>query len=180
MSFSHFWPVNAGERRTKSRWRDSPTKDQKPNRPDEAQRIRDMGGFIIHGRIMGELAVSRAFGDIDFKVFDAAVRETQGGEHDTAGSGTAMLKGPLVSCTPEITTFDIREEDEFLVLGSDGLYDVFSDQEIVEYVRQNLMNGVDLQRAAEGLVDYAITTQGSRDNVTAILIALHDLSFLQG
>jgi serine/threonine protein phosphatase PrpC len=44
--------------------------DHKPNRSDEAKRIRDMGGFVIHGRIMGELAVSRAFGDAPFKQFE--------------------------------------------------------------------------------------------------------------
>jgi len=43
------------------------SQDHKPNREDEAQRIRDAGGFVINGRVMGELAVSRAFGDVDFK-----------------------------------------------------------------------------------------------------------------
>jgi serine/threonine protein phosphatase PrpC/pSer/pThr/pTyr-binding forkhead associated (FHA) protein len=41
--------------------------DHKPSRPDEAQRIRDAGGFVINNRVMGELAVSRAFGDCEFK-----------------------------------------------------------------------------------------------------------------
>lgn len=41
--------------------------DHKPSREDEAQRIRDAGGFVINNRVMGELAVSRAFGDADFK-----------------------------------------------------------------------------------------------------------------
>ena len=38
------------------------SEDQTPARADEAQRIRDAGGFVIHKRVMGELAVSRAFG----------------------------------------------------------------------------------------------------------------------
>lgn len=41
--------------------------DHKPAREDEAQRIRDAGGFVINNRVMGELAVSRAFGDCEFK-----------------------------------------------------------------------------------------------------------------
>jgi serine/threonine protein phosphatase PrpC len=43
------------------------SQDHKPSREDEAKRIKDSGGFVIQGRVMGELAVSRAFGDVDFK-----------------------------------------------------------------------------------------------------------------
>lgn len=43
------------------------TVDHKPSREDETKRIRDAGGFVINNRVMGELAVSRAFGDIEFK-----------------------------------------------------------------------------------------------------------------
>ena len=41
--------------------------DHKPTRPGEAKRIKDAGGYIIANRVMGELAVSRAFGDANFK-----------------------------------------------------------------------------------------------------------------
>jgi serine/threonine protein phosphatase PrpC len=43
------------------------TVDHKPSREDESKRIRDAGGFVINNRVMGELAVSRAFGDSEFK-----------------------------------------------------------------------------------------------------------------
>ena len=43
------------------------TVDHKPAREDETRRIRDAGGFVINNRVMGELAVSRAFGDCEFK-----------------------------------------------------------------------------------------------------------------
>lgn len=43
------------------------TQDHKPTREDESKRIREAGGFVINNRVMGELAVSRAFGDVDFK-----------------------------------------------------------------------------------------------------------------
>lgn len=42
--------------------------DHKPNRPDEMERIKQAGGMVIHKRVMGELAVSRAFGDRAFKM----------------------------------------------------------------------------------------------------------------
>ena len=49
------------------------SEDHAPSRPDEAERIRKAGGFVIHKRVMGELAVSRAFGDVEFKTGDAVM-----------------------------------------------------------------------------------------------------------
>jgi serine/threonine protein phosphatase PrpC len=43
------------------------SRDHKPGRDDEARRIKEAGGFIFQNRIMGELAVSRAFGDKELK-----------------------------------------------------------------------------------------------------------------
>ena len=41
--------------------------DHKPTRPDETARIVDAGGFVFMKRVMGQLAVSRAIGDTNFK-----------------------------------------------------------------------------------------------------------------
>lgn len=91
--------------------------DHKPSRTDEAQRIRDIGGFVIHGRIMGELAVSRAFGDQPFKSFDIpepAPKSTDTNksrnEYDSQElpvNPNDILKGPLVIATPEITVTEL-------------------------------------------------------------------------
>jgi serine/threonine protein phosphatase PrpC len=64
------------------------SEDHKPTREDEAKRIRDAGGFVINNRVMGELAVSRAFGDVDFKK-GLQVRVRQHSE---------LLRGPLLRC----------------------------------------------------------------------------------
>lgn len=39
------------------------SEDQKPSQPDEKARITKAGGFVMNGRVLGDLAVSRAFGD---------------------------------------------------------------------------------------------------------------------
>jgi len=39
----------------------------KPSFPEEKARIESAGGHVVFGRILGTLAVSRAFGDCDFK-----------------------------------------------------------------------------------------------------------------
>lgn len=41
--------------------------DHKAKRPDELDRIKRQGGYIVYGRVLGRLAISRAFGDFDCK-----------------------------------------------------------------------------------------------------------------
>jgi serine/threonine protein phosphatase PrpC len=82
------------------------TSDHKPNRPDEAARVRAAGGFILHKRVMGELAITRAFGDKSFKMGIKAMLEddteelAKGNENEQAKDLTA----PLVSAEPEIAS----------------------------------------------------------------------------
>ncbi|KAJ8556564.1 hypothetical protein ON010_g9400 [Phytophthora cinnamomi] len=133
--------------------------DHKPSRPDEAQRIRDTGGFVIHGRIMGELAVSRAFGDVPFKTFDLPEPPSEDADSDKPRSDydsqelpvnpNDILKGPLVIPTPEITITELTDDCEFVMLASDGLYDVLKDQEAVDFMRQKIVQLNDVQRAVE-------------------------------
>lgn len=75
-----------------------------PNRPDELDRIEKLGGFVVSihhkHRIMGELAVSRAFGDKYYK--------------------------PFVSSTPEVYTYKLdKNNHKYIILASDGLWNVF-------------------------------------------------------
>ncbi|KAH0663395.1 hypothetical protein KY290_029319 [Solanum tuberosum] len=77
--------------------------DQKPDRPDELNRIQEAGGRVIYWdgpRVSGVLAMSRAIGDNYLK--------------------------PYVICEPEVTVTDRTAEDDCLILASDGLWDVVS------------------------------------------------------
>ncbi|RXI04318.1 hypothetical protein DVH24_038592 [Malus domestica] len=79
--------------------------DHKPDRPDELNRIQEAGGRVIYWdgpRVLGVLAMSRAIGDNYLK--------------------------PYVSCVPEVTITDRTVEDECLILASDGLWDVVSNE----------------------------------------------------
>jgi len=87
--------------------------DHKPSRPDERSRIESLGGRIVHygtWRVQGVLAVTRAFGDRRLKQY--------------------------VSAEPEVRTWALGEEDEFIILASDGVWDVLSSQAAVDIVRQ--------------------------------------------
>ncbi|KAF5470507.1 hypothetical protein F2P56_011014 [Juglans regia] len=79
--------------------------DHKPDRPDELKRIEAAGGRVIYWdgpRVHGVLAMSRAIGDNYLK--------------------------PCVSCEPEVTITDRTAGDECLILASDGLWDVVSNE----------------------------------------------------
>ncbi|KAL8531142.1 hypothetical protein ACS0TY_007960 [Phlomoides rotata] len=79
--------------------------DHKPDRPDELNRIQAAGGRVIYwegARVLGVLAMSRAIGDNYLK--------------------------PYVSCEPEVTETERSVEDECLILASDGLWDVVSNE----------------------------------------------------
>lgn len=132
--------------------------DHKPDREDEAERIESAGGFVSFRRVLGRLAVSRAFGDEDYKI--------TGGEN---GRGK-----PLVIVDPEIRVEQLTPQDEFLFMACDGLFDVFSSQEAVDFMHQRLAsmpsNEQDPQRAVQDIVHEAIYERRSRDNVTAMLV----------
>jgi len=119
--------------------------DHKPNRTDERQRIENAGGVVMWSgtwRVGGVLAVSRAFGD-------------------------RLLKKYVVA-DPEIQEENITEDVEFLLLASDGLWDVVSNQDAVTMVK----DVQDAEEAAKRLTDEAYK-KGSADNITCVVIRFH-------
>jgi serine/threonine protein phosphatase PrpC len=104
----------------------------------------------------GVLAISRAFGDISFKY---------------EGPSSAYGTGP-VSCVPDIVSEVITPMTEFAIIASDGLFDVVSYQEAVNFVRKRLAKKVDLSVISKELTDEAIK-EGSIDNITVLLISFH-------
>lgn len=152
------------------------TSDHKPSRPDEAARVRAAGGFILHKRVMGELAITRAFGDKSFKLGIKAMLEDE--SEEVAGTNEAAeaakdLSAPLVSAEPEIASMILSHNDEFLLLACDGLFDVFRSQDAVALARQELIaHRGEPAEVARILSDQAIRVRRSRDNVSILLIVL--------
>jgi serine/threonine protein phosphatase PrpC len=126
------------------------TKDHKPHWPEEAERISKMGGKIYHDGYdwrIGDLSVSRAFGDIDNK--------------------------PYISSVPDIFRHNITSKDQFMIIGCDGLWDVIENQEAVNFILLNAYdkngNRIKSSNLANKLADLAIK-KGSTDNVSIIII----------
>lgn len=142
--------------------------DHKPSWPDEKQRIDRVNKiyatkkkvtFIDHDFRIGDLSVSRSFGDLD--------------------------NTPHVTHIPEIYNYEIDETVEFIVMACDGVWDVLRNEEVVNFVRDHKNeNHIDLYNIphiypfeklinpyniAEKLANYAIA-RGSTDNISIIII----------
>lgn len=146
------------------------SQDHKPSREDEAKRIKDAGGFIINNRVMGELAVSRAFGDCEFKKGIQSIIEEEGG---IVNGDDKNWFEPLITAEPDIEVTQITKDDQFLLLACDGLYDVFTEEEIINFVKKDMLDHKDAQRCCQNLTHEAIRERNSRDNVSIILVILN-------
>ncbi|XP_064599848.1 protein phosphatase 1B-like isoform X2 [Liolophura sinensis] len=129
------------------------TTDHKPINPTEKERIQNAGGSVMIQRVNGSLAVSRALGDYEYK-------NVQG-------------KGPceqLVSPEPEIFVMDRSQDDEFLILACDGIWDVMTNEELCDFVRSRLKLTSSLEQVCNMVVDTCLY-KGSRDNMSIVIVS---------
>ncbi len=144
------------------------TEDHKAGNKSERARIEAAGGWVANGRVNGSLGVSRSFGDIQFKNFDGTAKSAYGED----GVSGIWGRNQQVVSKPEFKHFVVESTFEFLILASDGLWDVFSCQEAVNFVRKQLSTSRDLNRAASELIAKA-TSRGTQDNTSVIIVAFH-------
>jgi len=131
------------------------SEDHKPYDEGERKRIEAAGGFVQWKRVDGDLAVSRAYGDFQYKT-----------------RPDLPAKDQKVTCYPDIMVHERTELDDVLLLGCDGVWDVLSSQEGVNIVREILNSGEkDMLLVAEEVVDVALL-KGSRDNISAVVVKL--------
>lgn len=122
------------------------TYDHKGSDAHEGKRVANAGGVILNNRVNGVLAVTRSLGDSYMKDF--------------------------VTGSPYTTATELEDQDEFLIIACDGLWDVCDDETAVRYIREI----GDPKQAAQKLVDYALN-HFSSDNLTCMVIRLADLQY---
>ena len=126
--------------------------DHKPQLAQERKRIKKAGGFITFNgvwRVAGILATSRAIGDYPLK------------------------DRKFVVADPDIQTFDLTEvKPQFLILATDGLWDAFSNEEAVMYVKERLDEP---HFGAKSIVLQAYY-RGSLDNITVMVVNFKAIS----
>ena len=122
------------------------TKDHRTDDPDEVRRIEESGGFVFKGRVLGILAVTRSLGDHCMKEY--------------------VIAKPYTSEKDVVITSE--EETSFIILACDGLWDVFKDQEAVDFVLARID---ERDQVSKYLVAEALK-RGSTDNITVCVAFL--------
>jgi protein phosphatase 1B len=112
------------------------TLDHKPNLPAERDRITKAGGSVMIQRVNGSLAVSRALGDFEYKT-----------------NGDMGQTEQLVSPEPDVLSIERDPKDEFVVLACDGIWDVMSNEDIRDFVRDRLRTTDKLDEISNSVLD---------------------------
>jgi serine/threonine protein phosphatase PrpC len=120
----------------------------------------ELVGWVTVRRVNGVLGMTRSLGDILIK--DWRDQQFEDAEFKEGAE--------LVVADPEVLTHEIQSGDEFFLIASDGLWDVFSSQDAVDFVRKH----DDRSRAArqylvQELVNEAME-RGSIDNISVLLV----------
>ncbi|KAG6917808.1 hypothetical protein DXG01_000868 [Tephrocybe rancida] len=120
------------------------TYDHKASDAVEKERVRGLKGVFWRGRVLGQLNITRSLGD----------HESQ--------QGWSIKK--FVVGTPHTEREVLEEDDDFFIMACDGLWDVVTDQEAVDHIR----NIEDPKEASKMLLDLAMKKE-TGDNVTVMV-----------
>lgn len=137
--------------------------DHKPQMESEKSRITAAGGFVDFGRVNGNLALSRAIGDFEFKKSAELSPENQ-----------------IVTAFPDVEEHDLTDEDEFLVLACDGIWDCQSSQAVVEFVRRGIAAKQDLDKICENMMDNCLASNSETGGVGCDNMTMCIIGFLNG
>jgi len=119
------------------------TEEHKASEPVEAKRITDGGGFIIHGRVNGQIIITRSLGDHLMKEF---------------------IIGDPFTYHEKLT-----DKDTWLIVACDGLWDVVEDQQAVDFVLENATSSA--SEISKKLLIKALQ-DGTTDNLSIMVVKL--------
>ena len=115
-------------------------------------RIESCNGTVFYNRISGELGVSRAFGNMEMK--------------------------DLVISEPEGQTWPLTQNDDLLILASDGLYRSYSQEYVIKRILELRAQNIPLGQASEIILEECMRLEQVKkpcqDNLTLIIVSLSD------
>uniref|UniRef100_A0A7N6F5U5 protein-serine/threonine phosphatase n=1 Tax=Anabas testudineus TaxID=64144 RepID=A0A7N6F5U5_ANATE len=140
--------------------------DHKPEDEVELARIKNAGGKVtMDGRVNGGLNLSRAIGDHFYKRNKALPPEEQ-----------------MISAMPDVKVLTLNEDHDFMVIACDGIWNVLSSQEVVDFITERIKPDQSgkvraLSSIVEELLDHCLAPNTSGDgtgcdNMTCIIVTL--------
>lgn len=144
------------------------TVDQNPDSPDEMDRIIQLGGYVSPPP--GEGLSARVWLDPEMTQIGLAMARSIG-DHAVADVG--------VIADPVVTSYELREKDEFMILASDGVWEFLESSAAVQIVGDHL-DELGATKACQALIEAAASRwheeEGEyRDDITAIVVRVKDL-----
>jgi len=135
------------------------TRDHKPQDAPEKARMEAAGARVPAGSGYVELgdsglAVARAFGNPMFKQNSSKPADQQ-----------VIIAHPHAARIARVLA-----QDEFVILATDGLWNVCTHAYAVDFVRTRLLRNMDLEDIAHKLTQHALDKK-SQDNVTVVLVS---------
>jgi len=121
--------------------------DHKAIDKNEIERVKKEGGIILKKRLYGTLAITRALGDYTFKI---------------DGCGLSVI--------PYIKRVIVEKDDQYVVMGSDGIWDVINEDQAFKLIHDTQKKeNINLSKL---FVEKAVEL-GSKDNICCIVIKLN-------
>lgn len=154
--------------------------DHKPKNLGELMRIHNDGWYVAQNRVNSILALSRAFGDFNFKLHN---NNNHGKFNLSKNNKKLRLTAPeefQVTVEPEIIIQKFQKsQDEFLVVACDGIWDCYKSTDLMQLIRHQLALGKKLTDVNEIILNNCISMANTItgigfDNMTIIIIALHN------
>lgn len=114
------------------------------------------------GRVNGGLNLTRSFADFDYK-------KNKGLPYDEQ----------MITCNPDIESFEVSTGDEFILVGCDGIWEKYveNSQGLIDVVKEELKKGKEHKKVTEDMLDFLLATDTNSgigcDNMTVILIIIH-------
>ena len=117
--------------------------DHRATDTNEYNRIVQNGGIVFAGRVYGTLMLSRAFGDWELKSYG-------------------------VISDPHVTKININENDKYIVVATDGIWDVLDDADVYE-----ISKNVESTKEFCDIMIQKAMDKGSMDNISCFVIKLN-------
>ena len=132
--------------------------DHKPDMPSELERITKAGGVVEGGRVNGNINLSRSIGDFEYKRSDLPPEDH------------------MVTAYPEVKEIELGPDDDFLVLACDGVWDMLTSQQCVDFVYEGIKQFKDIKQIVEEVLDRCLAPSTAShgglgcDNMTCIIV----------